>query len=191
MLVLGNGESRKNLTNINPDIGCNAAYRDFTLNHLVCVDRRMVNEALSNGYQGTIYTREMWINQFKNHPNVTTVPNLPYKDLNRWDDPFHWGSGPYAVLISTKFSDDISLLGFDLYSKTKCVNNVYKDTPNYDPSTRNAINPIYWLRQISKIFKLYPNKYFTVYNETEWIMPSEWSLDNVSFKTIDKLYLNQ
>ena len=45
MWVLGNGESRqqvnvKNLKGIK--IGCNAIIRDYKVDHLICVDRRMV-----------------------------------------------------------------------------------------------------------------------------------------------------
>ena len=53
MLVIGNGESRCdiNLSEINTTkIGCNAIVRDFFVDHLVCVDRRMVDEA-NNCYQ--------------------------------------------------------------------------------------------------------------------------------------------
>ena len=51
MYVFGNGESR---TSVNIDklegtkVGCNAIYRDYTMDHLICVDRRMVQEALES-----------------------------------------------------------------------------------------------------------------------------------------------
>ena len=50
MLVIGNGESRKNI-DINEihgvKVGCNAIFRDYNnINHIICVDKRMVNEAL-------------------------------------------------------------------------------------------------------------------------------------------------
>ena len=53
LLIIGNGESRKD---INVDafscikIGCNAIYRDYRVHHLVCVDRRMVQEVVSANY---------------------------------------------------------------------------------------------------------------------------------------------
>ena len=49
MYVFGNGESR---TSVNIDklegtkVGCNAICRDYSMDHLVCVDQRMVQEAL-------------------------------------------------------------------------------------------------------------------------------------------------
>ena len=51
MLVIGNGESRKSLdisTLKLPTVGCNAIFRDMKVDHLVCVDRRMIREALDH-----------------------------------------------------------------------------------------------------------------------------------------------
>ena len=62
ILVVGNGESRKdvNINNIPmKKIGCNAIYRDYYVDHLVCVDKRMCQEAINAGFQqnSKIYTR--------------------------------------------------------------------------------------------------------------------------------------
>ena len=60
MYVFGNGESR---TSVNIDklegtkVGCNAIYRDYTMDHLICVDRRMVQESLVLLIQLTTYTK--------------------------------------------------------------------------------------------------------------------------------------
>ena len=73
MLVIGNGESRKNISIEKlhgVKIGCNAIARDFIVDHLVCVDRRMVTEALNNNFQNTIYTRKDWIGQFNKSQEV-------------------------------------------------------------------------------------------------------------------------
>ena len=74
MLVIGNGESRKGL-NLNTfdeiKIGCNAIARDVTVDHLVCVDRRMVSEALENNFKNIIYTRHDWLGQFKKFKNAS------------------------------------------------------------------------------------------------------------------------
>jgi hypothetical protein len=53
MLVIGNGESRAsvNIDKLNyTKIGCNAILRDFSVDHLVCVDRPMLLEALELNY---------------------------------------------------------------------------------------------------------------------------------------------
>lgn len=187
MLVIGNGESRKQLTIINPDIGCNAAYRDFNIKHLICVDKRMVNEALSSGFSNQIYTRTDWIKSYEKYSNVSILPQLPYQGNLRPDNPFHWGSGPYAVLLASTMNDNtIEMVGFDLYSQTDFVNNVYKDTKNYDTSSRSAIDHRYWEYQISKVFSIFKDKYFVIYNLPSWKMPESWKLANTELKTLDK-----
>jgi len=187
--VFGNGESRKKI-NLNSftetKIGCNAIHRDYYVDHLVCVDRRMVQEALDSNFQGTLYTRTDWSYFYKNTP-VKILPNLPYQGNTRPDEPFQWGSGPYAVLLAATLDDHINLFGFDLYSDTSCVNNIYKDTKNYDAGTKSAVDPRYWIYQVSKVFECYPDKYFTVYNVEGWELPKSWHLANVDFKTIDFL----
>ena len=102
MIVIGNGTSR---TTINLDrypetmIGCNAIFRDLYVDHLVCCDKKMVKQAICAGVS-PIYTRRRWIADFPNE-QVIALPELPYKGDKRQDDPFHWGSGPYAVLIAS------------------------------------------------------------------------------------------
>ena len=122
MWILGNGESRLNVNidNLPGDkIGCNAIHRDYSVNHLVCVDRRMMNEVIEakTNLSTQIYTRQDWYSTYKKYGNINQVPKLPYKGKQRWDDPFQWGSGPYAVLLGAQETDkEIFLLGFDLYS---------------------------------------------------------------------------
>lgn len=187
--VFGNGESRKHIQLAHlPEIkvGCNAIHRDHYVDHLICVDRRMVQEALNCQYPGVVYTRKDWLHFFKNTP-VRLLPELPYQGNTRPDEPFQWGSGPYAVLLAATLDDHINLFGFDLYSSTRYVNNLYKDTANYDKSSKPAIDPRFWIYQISKIFQCCSDKYFTVYNVEGWQPPDSWRLANVNFKTLDNL----
>jgi hypothetical protein len=189
VLVIGNGESRKHI-DINQvtqiKVGCNAIIRDYHVDHLVCIDRRTLLEATENTqFQGKIYTRSDWMRMTKD-TRIQLVPQLPYTGTTRPDDPTHWGSGPYALLIAANLSTDINLIGFDLWSRAPTVNNVYKDTKNYDAATKRAVDPRYWIYQISRLFQCYPNKYFTVYNDKEWNMPESWQLANVAFKSLDK-----
>ncbi len=139
----------------------------------------------SNCKNTKIYTRPEWINYF-NDPRVCLVPDLPYRGTTRPDEPFQWGSGGYAVLLAAKLSDNIELLGFDLWSKTDRVNNVYKGTSNYSSPDSHRVDPSYWIYQISKVFECFPDKYFTVYNEHDWKMPIGWKRNNVEFKPVDK-----
>ena len=193
MLVIGNGESRTSIDLNKIDdtkIGCNAIYRDYDMDHLICVDRRMIQEALTNGanQKSYIYTRENWVSQFKSL-RVRTVPNLPYNGDQRWDEPFQWGSGPYAVLLSAKLSKGatVRLIGFDLHSTTKTVNNVYKGTSNYDKAEKRPVDPRYWIHQIGMVFKSFPKVTFKIYQTNNWTAPNNWKLPNVSLDTVDNL----
>ena len=190
MYVFGNGESRTSI-NINTldgiKIGCNAIYRDYTMDHLVCVDRRMVNEAIDNGINdyALVYTREDWVGHYNQFKRIRAVPKLPYNGTERWDEPFQWGSGPYAVLLAAKLckGPTVHLIGFDLYSPTQTVNNVYKGTSNYDSSDKRAVDPRYWIHQIGMVFKCFPNVNFVVHNDN-FELPKAWKYPNV---TIDKI----
>ena len=192
MLAIGNGESRKGIDlnkHFDTKIGCNAIHRDFHVDHLICVDRRMVQQAIDANVNetSTVYTRSDWIDSYKNKQKVKQVPKLPYEGTERWDEPFQWGSGPYAVLLGAKLSKEVKLIGFDLHSKTKTVNNVYKDTIGYDASTKNAVDPRYWIHQIGQVFKWYPKRKFTIYQLDNWQIPQNWKLANVSVDYIDNL----
>ena len=188
--AIGNGESR---TNINIDllegykIGCNAIFRDFAVDELVCVDRKMVIDAVDSNFNKTIRTRKDWISRFAEHKNVTQVPDLPYTGEKRQDDPFQWGSGPYAILRACEISNTVHVLGFDLYSKTNYLNNVYKDTLNYDKSTKRPVDPSYWIYQIHKLFECFQDKKFIIYQDETWELPMSWKCNNVSLDKISNI----
>jgi hypothetical protein len=195
MWAIGNGESRSkvNIDKLNgPTVGCNAIYRDYYTDYLVCVDRRMMQEALHaevNIRKDTlVYTRPDWYDQFKTL-RVREVPDLPYKGTERWDEPFQWGSGPYAVLIAAMYAKEgyVAMLGFDLHSKTKLVNNVYKDTPNYDSADKRAVDPRYWIHQIGKVIECFPSRQFLIYQEKGWELPKAWKYPNVVVDSINKI----
>ena len=193
ILVIGNGESRStvDLSRVNiKKIGCNAIHRDYYVDHLICVDRRMVEEAI--GYNTKIYTRKDWLDTYKTL-GVMHVPDLIHQGTERWDEPFHWGSGPYAVLLSSTLCNDrtVSLLGFDLHSATTTVNNIYKGTPNYDPIDKNPVDPRYWIHQISKVFEWFPKIHFKIYQTEHWTLPESWIKHNVSLDNLDNLIYNK
>lgn len=185
--IIGNGESRLGVDISQCQgviVGCNAIHRDFAVDHLVCVDRRMVKDAQSNNFSGKIYTRKDWVGQFD---GVEIVPDLPYHGSQRWDEPFQWGSGPYAVLLGCLLSEDIHMLGFDLHSKTKTVNNIYKGTNGYDAENKHAVDPRYWIHQIGKLIHIFPYKHFTIYNDNDWTLPESWKMPNVSVDNTSNL----
>jgi len=182
--VIGNGESRLpvNVNNLQgTKIGCNAIYRDYTVDHLVCVDKRMAKEAQLK-FAGPLYTRPDW-----KYASLLTVPELPFPQETRADEPIHWGSGPYAVYIACTLDTEINLLGFDLYSKDKNVNNVYKGTQGYVKETHHAIDPRYWIHQVGKIIQYFPSHKFTIYQEDDWEIPESWLESNITLDKISSL----
>lgn len=203
MLIIGNGESRKNidLTKINATMfGCNGIYRDYNVRHLICVDRKMVREAVEAKYNQTsfIYTRKCWFNEFAQLKNLRILPDLPYVGSERYDDPIHWGSGPYAILTAIKtltqidnYNSTINIIGFDLYGNNEGkINNVYKDTDNYDLAIKSAVDPRYWIEQIGILIKLHPTLDFKFYNVQNWRVPKQWKYRNFHLDSIDNFNYN-
>ena len=194
-VVAGNGESRKHIDLLKFNavlIGCNAIHRDIKVDHLVCCDRRMVEEAVNNPNIGNtqIYVREDWFKYYRKiqkNKNIHLVPPLPYHGEIKQDQPEHWGSGGYAVLLAAHLGfENITLVGFDLYSKDHRVNNVYKGTTNYSAPDKQSVDYTYWIYQISKIMFYYPQCHFTVMHEPDWEIPAMWTQKNVSFKNIEQ-----
>jgi hypothetical protein len=198
MWAIGNGESRRdiNIDNLDADkVGCNAIMRDYKVEYLVCVDRRMVEEALASNVNdySLVYTRPEWHKQYtQNNKRLRSVPDLPYVGSERWDEPFQWGSGPYAVLIAAKYTKlkTVSLIGFDLHSKTKTVNNIYKSTPNYDDKNKKAVDPRYWIHQIGMVFRCFPKVSFIIYQDLDWELPKAWKYPNVKVDKISNISYN-
>ena len=193
MLVIGNGESRKdiNIDSIDTEkVGCNAVFRDYkTIKHIICVDKRMVSEAIeadANNFS-LIYTRQDWHPRFAKSKRIRIVPELPYVGSERADDPFHWGSGPYAVLLAATKADELHLIGFDLYGLEGKTNNIYKNTRNYNASEKRAVDPRYWIHQIGKVFEHFPQKKFIVYQDKDWKCPKQWISNNVVIDNLQNL----
>ena len=194
MLVIGNGESRKGIDldkHFDTKVGCNAIVRDYSVDYLICADKRMVMEALGKSYKNPIFTRSDWVSIFHKNKNVRVVPPLPYNGTERWDEPFQWGSGPYAVLVGAIYTktNTVDLIGFDLHSKTPTVNNIYKGTPNYIDADKRAVDPRYWIHQIGMVFKYFPKIQFTIYQD-DWELPESWNYPNVMVDKISKIRYN-
>ena len=134
-----------------------------------------------------VHVRDSWFNYFrkiKKNKNVRCVPAIPYQGTDKQDYPDHWGSGCYAVLLGATLSQDVTIIGFDLYGIDNKVNNIYKDTTNYSKQESSAVDPSYWIYQIGKVFQYFPNTQFTIRNNADWIMPREWQHTNVKFQPL-------
>jgi len=195
-IVLGNGESRSNIDlksfyDRYTLIGCNAIYRDYAIDHLVCCDRRMVEESVSETH-ATIYTRSRSYRDFKKlrkEKNVKLLPDIPYQGHQKKDQEENWNSGPYAVLLACDIGfQDIYLLGFDLYGVDDRLNNIYKGTKNYLSDDASSVDPTYWIYQIKKMFQIFNDRNFILLNDEDWKIPREWKLPNVKFLETKKIY---
>jgi len=150
----------------------------------------MVEEATSNPNTNTckIYVRDNWHHYYKKikkNKNISLLPIIHFKVKNKSDEPYHWGSGPYAVLLACSLGyQTILAVGFDLYSSGQTLNNLYKNTNNYGSSNDRPVDPSYWIYQISKIIDYYRDKEFYFYNHEHWKPPAEWCQSNVKFKNI-------
>jgi len=201
-LVLGNGESRKyvDLNSIRHKaifVGCNAIHRNINVDHLICCDRRMMREFMARKKSKVpyVYTRIGYYKEFvknlKKNCTVSSLPDLPYSGKFKVDQPDHWGSGPYALLVAANLGvEDIHLVGFDLYAIDNQVNNLYKGTPNYRAEGSPAVDPSFWIYQIRKVFEYFPSINFTVYNLASWNFPAEWKCKNVKYLDIKHLSLS-
>jgi hypothetical protein len=179
--IIGNGESRRGfdmspLKDFSTVVGCNALHRDYMLEYLVCCDKHMCQEAANTVSKNTnIFTRDRWFKQFQFWPNVKRLPELPYTGDQRKDEPFHWGTGPYAGVLALTFKPKaIFMLGFDLYDRNKKINNMYTGSHGYTYIKR-PVDPSYWIYQFDKLMKLSPDVRWIVVNEENWKMPKEWS----------------
>ena len=152
----------------------------------------MVHESTEglNTTDTTIYVREenyQYFRKVRKDKRIHAVPELPYTDEQKQNQPINWGSGPYAVLVAANLeSDEITLLGFDLYGINEKVNNLYKGTDNYSDEHSHPIDPSFWVRQIGLIFKHFPNKQFIIKNMHEWDFPAQWKKPNVRFEQFFK-----
>jgi len=181
--IIGNGESRRGfdispLKSFSTVIGCNAIYRDFITEYLICVDKPMCQQAVNAVGKGTtIYTRDRWVDQFAMWPNTKKLPNLPYAGDQRRDEPFHWGAGPYAGVLGLTFKPKaIFMLGFDLHPLEKDkINNMYHGSDGYTYH-KKPVDPSYWIYQFHKLMGYSdPDTRWIVVNHDRWEMPKEWS----------------
>ena len=118
------------------------------------------------------------------------MPDLPYVGELRQDDPWHWGTGQYALLVATKYCvmDHIHIVGFDMKSKDGFVNNIYKGSESYDASSKQAVDPSYWIYQNRKIFEHYPKQNFNFYVDQYFKIPEGWEeMSNVQILPISDI----
>jgi hypothetical protein len=147
----------------------------------------MVAEATGNPNIGNtlIYVRDGWYHYFRKilkNKQIQPLPPIPIVGELKRDQPDHWGSGCYAILLAAHLGfKEITLIGFDLYPTHDKVNNLYKGTENYSRVDAQAVDYSYWVYHTELIFKHHPQSQFTVINHAVWSMPKEWQKNNVKF----------
>jgi hypothetical protein len=183
--VLGNGVSRKPvnpflLKNYGVIYGCNAIYREFSPDHLIAVDVKMIKEITDKGYH---LSNTVWTN-----PNRFT---REIDKINLFNPNLGWSSGPSALnLASTHGYEEIYILGFDyegIGNKKDLVNNIYAGTFNYKQLNERATYYGNWTRQTNTCIKRYPNiRYIRVINDVNSFVPDSLiGLKNLTHITVE------
>lgn len=159
--VIGNGPSRKQLDLhcINATMttyGCNALYRDFMPDYLICMDKQMVDEILNNKVQ---YSTKFYTTETHNFDHMTVDSSECINWLKNMVKRLDSGNNALELALDNKH-DVIYIIGFDYNSTSHSLPNVYHGTKNYAPSMANvhAEELAYdWQQRLRMLVKEYPN----------------------------------
>ena len=188
--VLGNGTSRKdinhhNLKRYGTVYGCNALFREFAPDHLVCVDTKMVTEINDAQYQ---HKHNVWSNRNK---LTERTPGIKIIDPNKG-----WSSGPTALMIASQHGHKvIYIMGFDYVGvgeQQEKVNNIYAGTKNYKGVNDRATYYGNWQRQTMMCINQFPKtKYYRILKSMNDYIPDHLKdLTNLSHITVDDFAKN-
>ena len=183
--VLGNGTSRKEinnqkLKNYGVVYGCNALYREFAPDHLVCVDTKMITEINDAQYQ---HKHNVWSNRNK---LTERTPNVKLMDPNKG-----WSSGHTALLLASQHGyKTIYILGFDyvgIGENKEFVNNIYAGSKNYKGTKDRATYYGNWQRQTMMCINQFPRtKYYRIQKSKNDYVPDHLKdLSNLSHITVE------
>ena len=88
------------------------------------------------------------------------------------DYPIGWSAGNTALHLAAQSQpSEIYILGYDLSSYDKPLNNIYKGTDNYLPADTKGFNPDNWYNQMKAVFRefsLYDIDFFLVNSTLEF-----------------------
>ena len=126
------------------------------------------------------------------HPNVTKVQDIIASDTRRRDQHFvvkagqdvlknGFSSGPQAANMACCLEkpSDVYLIGHDLLdNNTDKINNIYKDTLNYSPSTAAPTPVGNWIEHLKLVFQDWPTINFWHVGFSGFIAPWE-KLENI------------
>jgi hypothetical protein len=162
--VLGNGKTRLQvdpivLKNRGGLYVCNRAALDMEYDVCVAVDKEISSELQHKGH--TVYTRS----------NALLTEHAVQIQKNAG-----WSSGPVAATIAAQNGHAyIFLIGMDLISDTKYINNIYADTEHYKTSDATAIAYANWVSQIDTLLREYTSQRFIHVNPLCGYTPEQWT----------------
>ena len=184
--VLGNGKSRKSFNiehykQYGDVYGCNAIYRDYTLDYLIAVDPPMVQEIIDNNahLSTKFYTRDH--KRFKNIEGVNFMP-----------EHLGWSSGPTALWLATYNKAKVVFMsGFDFESNDDKLNNIYGGTKNYKPAESPATYYGNWIRQLQLIIRdNLDTYYYRIITDEYRFTPKELlkypNFSNITYEKMDE-----
>lgn len=162
--ILGNGRSRASimlnqLLGKGLIVGCNALYRDFTPDILIATDPPISEEIQKSGYA---LKHEFW-----------TRKPLNDKGARKLEKPYYgMSSGPAAASRAClRGCTIIYLIGFDLGSPTKFVNNIYAGSLHYKKEQDGTTYYGNWVTQLQLLADRFENvKFIRVMGKESTVM---------------------
>ena len=116
----------------------------------------------------------VWITYVNEDDNIKNI-----------DFPKKWSAGNTAIhLACQQGAKEVYLLGFDLSSPNKLINNIYKGTEYYFPEDARGFTPVSWMNQMGTVFNEFPDtKFYWVGREEDGV----FSEKNIRYLTKEEL----
>jgi hypothetical protein len=185
--IIGNGISRldfnlaelkkNNVKKAIQTYGCNALYRDFDPDFLVCTRSEVVREVAQSGYcaNNVVYATGSAVLSYPGSFHL--IPQDP-----------GWNAGSIATYLACFDGyQKVILIGFDGNDTPNSVNNVYVNSNGYLDQIDQKDN--FMALTMSHVFKTYPLVDFVLVNSTgRGYMPHEWyghtNLRRINFRDL-------
>ena len=118
----------------------------------------------------------VWITYVK---DTDTIKNIEF--------PKMWAAGSTAIhLACQKGAKEVYMLGFDLSSQNKLINNIYKGTDYYYPEHTKGFNPVNWMNELKTVFGEFPDTQF-YWVDWAYDTPPCYNHSNVGYLTKTEL----
>ena len=114
----------------------------------------------------------VWITYVK---DTDTIKNIEF--------PKMWAAGSTAIhLACQEGAKELYMLGFDLSSQNKLINNIYKGTDYYYPEHTKGFNPVNWMNELKTVFGEFPDTQF-YWVDWAYDTPPCYNHNNVGYLT--------